>query len=150
MEHEESATKAWAGGSALPLIVNRSFYTALLLAADVGQAETAVRRAIEFWESDCEPEEVLFQRAIHSAVAAPVATSTDIESLDLAESLLPSELRSILRLPTRIRQCYVLRVLVRFPEPIVANILHLSAGEVNRNTCTGLERLAAVTVASHA
>ena len=150
MRHEESTTKAWDGGSALANIVNRAFYTALLLVAGVGRAESAVREAIELWDADCEPEEVLFQKAVHSAVASPFAISTDIDSLDRAESLLPSELRSILRLPTRIRQCYVLRVLVRFTEPFVANLLHLNADEVNRNTCTGLERLGAMRVTSHA
>ena len=112
-----------------------AFCTALLLTADVESAEAAVLEAIE--NSDCDPlHGVSFRDVIELSVdQAPGVPA------QCADSRVPAELQEVLRLSSRLRHCFVLRILLKFSRHACAEILRLHVRQVDRYTCEALASL---------
>lgn len=88
--------------------IHWAYLIAELLVTNAEEAESAIQRAIVAWDPDQPPEE-FFQLTLKSALVQPqVASQTRLAQ----SSALPRELRRVKRLPTALRQAYVLRFLV--------------------------------------
>jgi Sigma-70, region 4 len=147
MKRHDSAAEALQGGDDLQHTLRRAFFVALLLAANAEEAESAVLEAIQLWNSAEEPAEALFRNTVRAMMNSPIQRSCQEDICEAAASLLPVPLRGVLRLPPRVRQCYVLSFLVGFSQESVACLLHLSADEVGQYMGAGLQRLAGFRVA---
>ena len=112
-----------------------AFRIAHLLTASVARSESAVMEAIDSFEPDLDSHEDLLRGTIRAAIQRPPS------QLQAIDSFLQSELRAVLSLPTELRQCFVLRFLVRLPVPACARLLRLNAAAVNDRTCAALQRL---------
>ena len=123
-----------SGGTEQTVVL--AFRIAHLLTADVAQSESAVREAIDSFEPDLDSHEDLLRGAIRAAIQRRPS------QLPAIGSSLPPELRAVLSLPTELRQCFVLRFLVRLPVPACARLLRFNAAAVNEGTCAALQRLA--------
>jgi DNA-directed RNA polymerase specialized sigma24 family protein len=58
--------------------------------------------------------------------------------------LLPIEVQNVLQLPTSVRQCFVLRLLLAMPEDFSARLVGLDVGAVDRNIALAAQALARV------
>jgi DNA-directed RNA polymerase specialized sigma24 family protein len=121
--------------------IDQAFLTALLLTGSAELAEDAVVDALDVWD-ESEEDEALLHAAARAAVAprggAKTARYEDAES---AVSLLPMELRGILRLSSERRQCLVLRVLVGLSRRACARVLEMHVRQVDRLTTAALEEM---------
>jgi len=113
-----------------------AFWIAYLLTTSVQQSESAVIEAIESFEPDRDTLEDLLRGAIRVAIQRPRS------QLQPADSVLQPDLRAVLCLPTELRQCFVLRLLVRLPVPACTRLLRSNSALVNDWTCVALQRLA--------
>jgi len=95
--------------------------------------------AIDSWNPDRDSDEDLVQAALRAAVQA--ANSTSSNRSDQSESRIPTELKPILRLPAKLRHCYVLRMLEGLSKDVCARILRLDSRQVERYTCAALQAL---------
>ena len=122
-------------------VIDRAFLAAHLLTGSPEQAECAVLEAIASWSPDRSQDE-LFEKVLHAAVrgAAEDAQSLANEA-DSPDTSLPGPLQAVLRLAPLVRQCYVLRVLVRLPRKACASLLDLSLQRVDQYTCAALRCL---------
>ena len=112
-----------------------AFCTALLLTADVERAEAAVLEAIQ--NSDCDPLlGVSFRDVIERSVNPARGRQGPCAPLSV-----PAELQGVLRLPPRLRHCFVLRLLLNFSRRACAEILRLHVRQVDRYTCAALASL---------
>ena len=141
----QPVNKALQSETALPPMISRAFWTLLLLTADVDRAERVVTQAIECWNPATESDAALFRRAIHNAAVSTGDGALAINQSSVAESLLPIKLRRVVRLPSRVRECYVLRVLIELSVQTVSYLLNIEDDEVRRFTCMGLRQIAADT-----
>jgi DNA-directed RNA polymerase specialized sigma24 family protein len=120
--------------------LDRALLTAHLLTGSLQQAEEATRDAIDSWNADEEPEEVLFQHVLNSAARAQVEPNP--ASLDSSTSYLPDELKAVLRLAPQLRRCFVLCILEGLTAKACARLLCLQSDMVERYTCDALQCLA--------
>ena len=116
----------WAEVTNQPLegaVIDRAFLAAHLLTGSPEQAECAVLEAIASWGPDGSEDELL-NKVLHVAVrgAAEDAQSLANEA-DSPDASLPVALQAVLRLAPLVRQCYVLRVLVRLPRKVCSSLL---------------------------
>jgi hypothetical protein len=123
--------------SCLDAILRKAFVAAYLLTANASQAENAVMEAINSWNPDIHPEEWLIYRALQ---ASDVSHSP--YKPELGASLLPAELKAVLRLSCLPRQCFVLRILAGLPRKVCAGMLRLSMANVDRHLWAALKCLA--------
>ena len=121
-----------------PEMVTLAFRTAHLLTGTLQLAERAVLQGIDRLDPDRISEDSLLQNTIAAALRINSSEPAPAESMD------PVEMRAVLRLPEELRQCFVLRVLVRLPRPACARLLELNAGVIEDYTCAALQRLAGV------
>jgi hypothetical protein len=124
-------------------VIGRAFLTAYLLTANTEQAENAVMEALDSWNPGEESAETLPERALATAAtrietgfAAPNPTEQDTPG-----AFVPTELQAVLRLPVRLRHCYVLRVLARWPREVCARLLNLDSRQVDQYTCAAMRCL---------
>ena len=66
------------------------------------------------------------------------------QPLDEAPVSIPAELRPVLRLSPRLRQCFVLRVLMAMPANYCSGLLQMDVEEVDANSCMAARELAAM------
>ena len=94
------------------MALSKAFTAALLLTGSVRNADAAVLHTIECFDFDEESAEDPILEVMKAAIEGGRKTSERRpgESAE-ACSLLPWELRRVLRLPVDLRFCYVLRVL---------------------------------------
>src|ERR1700680_4612829 len=91
-----------------------AYRAAILLTGSARPAEEAVVRAIESIDIDAATsEELLRLTVIASMRIMPSAELPEISAS--GEPLLPVDLQNVLRLPNRLRQSFVLRVLLAMP-----------------------------------
>jgi Sigma-70, region 4 len=114
-----------------------AYITAYLLAASSESAENAVLRAIESWDPGHAAHETLFDGALRYAVQEPEPST----AVDCHPPFLPTELRSVLRLPRPQRHCFVLRILAGWSRQACAGLLGIDAGEVDEHLCAALKGL---------
>jgi DNA-directed RNA polymerase specialized sigma24 family protein len=126
--------------------VDRAFLTALLLTSDPREAESAVLWSI----SSMEDAELSAERLVRGSIAACVERRAECAGRGAWEdSALVPELRSVLRLPDRLRHCFVLRVLLGLRQEICARLLHLEVSEINRATLAAMLRLPGLSVSKN-
>ena len=78
------------------------------------------------------------------AIAAAIQRGTPDaeEPPDAASTILPIELRRVLRLSPRLRQCFVLRLLMAMPRQYCAGLLGIDAREVDAASSLAAQELA--------
>lgn len=125
-------------------MVGRAFTTALLLTANVAQAEAAVLDGIRALESGDVSDEKLSLMAMMAAIAPRNDGTWHANGFEDASSILPPELTPVLRLPLHLRKCFVLRVLMSTPRERCAGLLHLDVNELDQNICLAAQALAQI------
>ena len=123
-------------------VISRAFLTAHLLTASTQQAENAVTEALASWDPHGDNEGALLDRILEAAVRAPCDRSlSTFREPDSTAALLPAELRAVLRLPSQLRRCFVLRILVALSRQSSAELLHLRSDQVDQYTAAALQCL---------
>jgi len=125
-------------------MVGRAFTTALLLTANVAQAEAAVLDGIRTLESGDVSDEKLSVAAMMAAIAPRNDGVWQGNGFEDASSILPPELAPVLKLPLNLRKCFVLRVLMSTPRERCAGLLHLDVNELDQNICLAAQALALI------
>jgi len=120
--------------------VGRAFLTAHLLTGNAVGAENAVMEALGSWDPGEESADVLLERAVSKA-----ATQLDMgcATPDPQQPRwgVPTELQAVLRLPARLRHCYVLRILAGFSRESCAQMLDLHCQQVDQYTRAAMQCL---------
>ena len=119
-------------------LVERAFTTALLLTGSAGHAEAAVMEGICSQHGKLSAESVL-----HATVNASIRVEPEED--ESASSLLPKELRPVLRLPARSRHCYVLRILVGYSREVCASLLKTGMHNIDDAVCGSVWNLSGQT-----
>lgn len=118
-------------------VLHRALLASYLVTGNLDQAEQAVLKGIDSWNSDIEPEEELLRRVIAAAAQAP--------SHEQPRGLrLPAELQAVLKLASPLRGCFVLRTLTGLPSHACAELLRLLPAEVDEYTGAAHRELGAV------
>jgi DNA-directed RNA polymerase specialized sigma24 family protein len=115
-----------------------AFWVAMLLTGDAARAEEVVRDAIEFLDSDDLSTDALL------IFVGTLALQLGGEESDQLE--LPEELRNLIRLPRMLRQCFVLRILLGWPEGRCARLMHAEDWQIFEAVVEAVSRLALVAV----
>jgi len=115
-----------------------AFWVAMLLTGDAARAEEVVRDAIEFLDSDDLSTDALL------IFVGTLALQLGGEESDQPE--LPEELRNVIRLPRMLRQCFVLRILLGWPEGRCARLMHAEDWQISEAVVEAVSRLALVAV----
>jgi hypothetical protein len=103
--------------------LGRTFITALLLTGSAERAEAAVLEGIKVTQRGEVSDEALLLQGTLSASIAAGADGPRAEEQQHASSLLPVELRRVLRLLPDFRRGFVLRVLVGLSREVCARML---------------------------
>ena len=118
------------------------FVTALLLTGRVRLAEASIKRGFDWLDDpDSASDEELMSVTILAASDFPDSQNVQEREDSL---FLPPELRHVLKLPSDLRRCFVLRVLRAMPRESCARLLGLDAGAVDRNAGLAAQALAAI------
>ena len=126
-------------------VISRAFLTAHLLTASTQQAENAVTEALVSWDPHGDNEGALLDRILEAAVRAPCDRSlSTFREPDSTAALLPAELRAVLRLPSQLRRCFVLRILAALSRQFCGQLLHLHPHRVDQYTSAALRCLPAL------
>jgi len=115
-----------------------AFWVALLLTGNAAVAEEVVRDAIEFLDTDDLSTDALL------IFVSTLALQLGGDESD--QPMLPEELRSVIRLPRMMRQCFVLRILLGWPEGRCARLLHAEDWQISEAVVEAVSRLAIVAV----
>ncbi len=122
--------------------LENAFIAGLLLTGSVERAESAILESVRISCPDDLFSEALFRRVVHYSINQQVETPTAHErDLDRAESILPFELRCVLRLSLNLRYCYVLRILVGLPREVCAWLLQMDSSQIDEYTCAAILEL---------
>jgi hypothetical protein len=120
-----------------------SFRTILLLTGGVATAEDAMLEAIHAIDSGAmDSENVSEEALLREGVAAALRqVPARRPHGDPAPAALPDALVRVLRLPTHLRHCFVLRILAAFSRADCAQLLNLSIAKVDQRTCEAVWEL---------
>ena len=130
--------------------LENAFIAGLLLTGSIEQAETAVLESVRMTCPDDLFGETLFRRAVHYAIDPQIEVSDKSQKeADRAASILPFELRCVLKLSKHMRYCYVLRVLVGLPREVCGWLLHLDTPQVEQRTCAAILELPLIQQREH-
>lgn len=122
--------------------LENAFIAGLLLTGSIEQAETAILESVRMTCPDDLFGETLFRRALHYAIDPQIEVSDKSQKeVDRAASILPFELRCVLKLSRQMRYCYVLRILVGLPREVCAWLLHLDTSQVEQRACAAMLEL---------
>jgi DNA-directed RNA polymerase specialized sigma24 family protein len=110
-----------------------------LLTGNPEQAETVVSEAIEWWNSDEDNGDELFQEVLNAAIRCEIASES-------RQSYLPAELRAVLSLSPLLRRCFVLRMLAGLPRQVCSRLLHVDSRLVDQCTRAAVKILPAILV----
>ena len=116
--------------------LSRIFTATLLLVGGVEQAEAAMADAIGRMDAESISNLALLRECARAALAVP--SGNDIED---ASSLLPLELRRVLRLPLELRRSFVLRMLAGLSREECAD---LNVRDSDENVCAAIQELARI------
>ena len=119
-----------------------AYLAAILLTGSAQSAEQAVARGLEATDMNSTNEELL--RATVIASTEIMHSAKQYEVVVRGVPFLPIELQNVVQLPTRVRQCFVLRLLLAMPEDFSARLVELDAGALNRNIALAAQALAQV------
>ena len=122
--------------------LGNSFNAALLLTGTATAAERAVLQAI----SSLSPAALTSGTLLHRTIALSIEHSRHDETkrgeLGIAPLNLPLELKAVLHLKSKLRQCFVLRMLLGLSVRDCVSLLQLSEDEVADNVCAAMLWLA--------
>jgi hypothetical protein len=121
--------------------LERSFTTALLLTASAGRAEAAVLEGIRVVDAFELSDAALFRETLAASMEANSQKAPAAE-LEYASSLLPLDLRPLLRLSRDLRSCFVLRVLVGLSREVCARMLRIGIRQIDELVCDSVQALA--------
>ncbi|MCU1232336.1 MAG: hypothetical protein JWP63_303 [Candidatus Solibacter sp.] len=102
----------------------KTFVTAVLLTGNTNRAEAAILEGIASLDNPEDSAELL-ARTLDSLLLQD-------DAVGAVPSSLPPELQRVLWLPSRLRRCLVLRVLMAWPRERCAALLGLDAAEIDR------------------
>jgi hypothetical protein len=127
-------------------VLRKAFHTALILTGSLEQSEAAVLESIRWLDLDDEaPGEKLVRGALQAALARQrQIVEQRSGELECALSLLPLELRRVLRLPADLRHCFALRILAGLPRNVCAPLLHLELCRVDETAGVAAQMLASI------
>jgi hypothetical protein len=129
-----------AGSIVIDKCFSRIFVAAYLLTGNATQAEAVTLESLERLSIHATWNGCLSWKAIAAAI---VPEDPDSEPApDQAPASFPVELQRVLRLPPRLRQCFVLRVLMAMPRHYCAGLLRMDAEQVDANSCLAMQDLA--------
>jgi len=114
--------------------LDRAYVTALLLTGSAEAAEGAVLAGITAMEEDNLSGESLLWESIGASIAIATSGNREIE--------LPPALRRVVCLPRRLRDAFVLRVLVNVPLGVCARILDTNVNQVDARVRVAAQALA--------
>jgi hypothetical protein len=123
---------------AIPDAIRVAFFTALLVSGAAATAELAVLDAIDACE------DVMHPTFIAETVRSAIRRRTELPSRGDALELLPPQLRYILTLRWRLRDCFVLRILVGLSPQVCAGLLEIAIPEFHDALYEALSELAHV------
>jgi hypothetical protein len=118
-----------------------AYRAAILLTGSARSAEGAVLRAIESMDIDTATSEELLRLTVTASIKS-VSSAKQPENGAGGELLLPVELQNVLQLPIRLRQSFVLRVLLAIPRDFSARLLDIDVGALDRSTGLAAQTLA--------
>jgi hypothetical protein len=118
-----------------------AYLAAILLTGSAQSAEQAVVRGLYATDMNATNEELLRAAVIGSTEIMRTARQHEVAR---GVPPLPIELQNVLQLPTRVRQCFVLRLLLAMPEDFSARLLDLDVGVLDRNIALAAQALAQV------
>lgn len=119
-------------------ILCNAFWVAVLLTGDKARAEEVVQEAIEFLDADDLSTDALL------IFVSTLALHSGGDKSELPE--MPEELQNVMRLPRMMRQCFVLRILLGFPEGRCARLLHAEDWQISEAVVEAVSWLSVVTV----
>ncbi|MDQ2945579.1 MAG: hypothetical protein M3Y27_06500 [Acidobacteriota bacterium] len=108
----------------------QSFWTALLLTSSPSKAEQAVIHGIQSLKGSVVWEGDLLQATVTAALLERDNRRQRPEDLADATKLLPFELGRVLRLPSNLRHCFILRTLAGLPVATCARLLSFGEGMI--------------------
>lgn len=120
--------------------LGQAFRTALLLTASAERAEAAILAGIRVIDPFDVSDESLMREAMTASIAAKIHEVRVEESEP--GSLLPPELRRVLRLSKDLRHGFVLRVLVGLPREVCALMLQTGTQRIDELVCDSVQALA--------
>ncbi len=116
---------------------------AVLLSGDVTQAEDAVADAILSLETDdFETEAFLTCVVILSIQRSRNSSKRWIRKTSEISVALPAELQNILSLSSKLRHCFVLRVVLGLPKETCRQMLQVDDNELEQSLCSATTQLA--------
>ena len=133
-----------AGSIVIDKCLSRIFVAAYLLTGSAIDAEGVTLESIQQLDINAAPNGCLPWKAIAATV-----TRGNLDSerpRDETPTALPVELLRVLRLPPRLRRCFVLRFLMAMPRQYCADLLRIDAEEVDANSCLAAQHLASTVV----
>lgn len=131
-----------AGSLVIDHCLSRIFVAAYLLTGSARQAEALSAESIRELDIGATRRACLSWKAV---VAAIMRGESDSEQApDERPLALPIELLRVLRLSPRLRQCFVLRVLMAMPRQYCAGLLCIAAEQVDANCDLAAQELALI------
>jgi hypothetical protein len=116
-----------------------AYRAAILLTGSARPAEEAVVRAIESIDIDAATSEELLRLTVIASMR--IMPSAELPEISAREPLLPVDLQNVLRLPNRLRQSFVLRVLLAMPRDFSAQLLDIDVSALDRSTALAAQTL---------
>ena len=137
---DSEGTALAAGSVVIDKSLSRMFVAAYLLTGSVRQAEAAVSESIRQLDIAATRDGCLSWKAIAAAILHGDRDTG--QTAGETPAALPIELLRVLRLSPRLRQCFVLRVLMAMPRHYCAGLLRLDAEQVDADSCLAAQELA--------
>lgn len=137
-------TRLMTTESSMREAAGRAFITAFLLTGNAGSAEAAVLKSIGFMNCVDASGEELFQGTVSAKIETDELPGPRQPEPGSAFEMLPVELQRVLQLPRRIRQCFVLRVLVGLSREVCARLLSFDGRQVDLGACVAMSELYAL------
>lgn len=134
-------TALTAGSLVIDKCLSRLFVAAYLLAGSAKQAEAVMLESIEQLDIKATRDGRLSWKAIARAIMLGDADSEQPPD-EAPPTILPVELLRVVRLAPRLRQCFVLRILMAMPRQYCAGLLHIDARQVDENSRLAARQLA--------
>jgi hypothetical protein len=144
-----SGTDLAAGSIAIDKCLSRMFVAAYLLTGSPIQAEAVVLESIRKLDIQATRDGCLSWKAIAGAIVRGDCDS-EPASEETPATPLPVELARVLRLSPRLRQCFVLRILMAMPRHYCAGLLRIDAEQVDADSCQAARELANMVAAEAA
>jgi hypothetical protein len=134
----------WPAAAACSIVIDkclsRIFVAAYLLTGSAEQPEKAMLESTQQLNAGATHDGCPPWKAIVAAIMRRCRDS--VEAIDEALTILPIELRRVLWLSPRLRQCFVLRVLMAMPRQYCAGLLGIDAEEVDASSGLAAQELA--------